>query len=232
MRISKPAAVVCYQYCFFIILFCIGWVFMALYIIYYDVTYVSYSFTRARLAELQLLMTDGCYNLTDLPCSLQMYINTYFLSNKCLLVYHSSIVIGMIYTMHHSVRLSHCIYAMSGVTFIIFSTNLVLYSDRIVLISTMVCGALVVMSGPLENLMPYDADDPLRVLCERMTLPNRFNGCLLTGHSKRARFYRWAKRMKTKWNIKDEKLTINLIIGTIIVIVAIAMVVILDRICP
>ncbi|CAF1368621.1 unnamed protein product [Rotaria sordida] len=46
-----------------------------------------------------------------------------------------------------------------------------------------------------------------------MALPNVLNESLVDGHSKRARFYRWAKKIKKQWNIKEEKLIITLILG-------------------
>jgi hypothetical protein len=83
-----------------------------LYTVGYHVKYESYFFTHDRLIELQLLLTNGCYTFTDLPCSLQMKINVYFLRIKFLLVYYSLIVISMIYTWHRTVSLLYCAIAM------------------------------------------------------------------------------------------------------------------------
>jgi len=66
--------------------------------------------------------------------------------------------------------------------------------------------------------MPHNVDDPLCALCERIALPYILNESLLTGHSKRARFYRWAKKMKKEWNIKEEKLVMTAITTPIVII--------------
>jgi hypothetical protein len=53
-------------------------------------------------------------------------------------------------------------------------------------------------------------------------LSNEFYEFLLNDTSKRARFYRWAKKMKKKWNIQEEKLIISIItIVTVSIISAI-----------
>ncbi len=58
-----------------------------------------------------------------------------------------------------------------------------------------------VSGSSLEGLMPHNFDDPLRALCERIALPDILSESLLTGHSKCARFYRWAKkRRKINYN--------------------------------
>ncbi|CAF1067982.1 unnamed protein product [Didymodactylos carnosus] len=83
----------------------------------------------------------------------------------------------------------------------------------------MICSVLVAAYAPLESLMLYNVDDPLRVFCERMALPNVLN---VDGHSKRARFYRWTKKIKKQWNIKEEKLIITLIIVILMFILSVS----------
>ena len=67
----------------------------------------------------------------------------------------------------------------------------------------------------LEAFMPHHAYNTLRVLCERIVSLNRLDDCFPYGHSKYARFYRWATKMKAKWNIEEEKLIITFIIEII-----------------
>jgi hypothetical protein len=71
----------------------------------------------------------------------------------------------------------------------IFRTELVLYFDQIVEVTFVTCVTLVQLFSALQALMPYNAHDPLRELCKRITLPNNPNGFLLDGYSKRVRFY-------------------------------------------
>jgi hypothetical protein len=53
-----------------------------------------------------------------------------------------------------------------------------------------------VVFASLEGFMPRNDPDPLRALCERIASPNYSNEFLLDGHSKRARFYHRAKKIK------------------------------------
>jgi hypothetical protein len=221
IRRAKLFLILLFQSGFFFILFIIGNFCASLFVEHYRREYASYSFTHTGLVELQTSLIDNCSNLTDLPCSLQMHINVYFLSVKCVLLYYLSIVIGMAYTWHRTVRFSHCVYAFFIIAVIIFRTGLVFYFDRIVEITFITCVSLVQMFSALQALMPYNAHDPLRELCQRITEPNNPNGFLLDGHSKRARFYRWAKKIKKQWNIEEEKLIVTAIAGIISFIIVI-----------
>lgn len=150
-----------------------------------------------------------------------MNIHVYFFWTKFVLVYYSWIIIHIIYTWHRAVRLSSCYFVLFVITIFIFCTDLILYFDRIFAISSAVCLTQLALGIYLEALMPHNADDQLRELCERITLPKILNESLHNGHSKRARFYQWAKKMKKEWNIKEEKLIITAItniIGNIVTI--------------
>jgi hypothetical protein len=216
----KPAIILTRQFLLFIFLFIIGFVVGTLYIEFDRFKYASYSFTYACLAELKTTLADGCSNLTDLPCSLQMHIDVYFLWTKFVLVYYSLIIIATIYTWHRTVRLSSCIFALYVITVLIFGTDLILYFDPIFAISFYVFILQVLWGSQLEAFMPHNIGDPLSALYERIALSDILNESLLTGHSKRARFYWWAKKMKKEWNIKDEKLIMTAITTPITLIIS------------
>ncbi len=95
-----PALILCCQFTLFFLLSIIGLFCEVLYVEIDRIQYASYSSTYFRLAELKTTITDSCSNLTNLPCSLQMHINIYFFWTKFILVYHSLIIIAMIYTWH------------------------------------------------------------------------------------------------------------------------------------
>jgi hypothetical protein len=224
-RRTKLFLILLFQCGFFFILSIIGNFYASSFVEHYRRQYASYSFKHARLVELQTSLIDNCSNLTDLPCSLQMHINVYFLSVKFVLLYYLSIVIGMTYTWHRTVRFSHCVVTFFIIADIIFRTDLVLYFDKIVEVTFVTCVTLLQLFSTLQALMPYNAHDPLRELCERITSPNNPNGFVLDvdDHSKRARFYRWVKKIKKQWNIEEEKLIVTAIAGMIISFIIIIM---------
>jgi hypothetical protein len=125
----------------------------------------------------------------------------------------------MIYTWHRTVRLWFCLVAGLFIAIIIFDTNLIQYFDRLHVNSCVICSALLMIFPCLEAYVPYDSEDPLSVLCEITASPNDLYEYLLNNHSKRARLYRWAKRMKKQWNIEEEKLIITIIVVVITSIV-------------
>jgi hypothetical protein len=193
----------------------IGWAFVLFYQMPYWGEYRFYCFTHPRLIEFKTTRTNSCSNLINLPCSLQMYIDIYFFWSKFLLLYFLSIFIGTIYTWHRTVHFSHCVITLSVLADIIFRTDLVLYYDWIVAITPAFCLVFVGVFSVLEAFMPHISHDQLYTLCERLARPHTFDECLFDGHSKLARFYRWAMKMKRQWNIKEEKLIITSIVGMI-----------------
>jgi hypothetical protein len=91
------------------------------YCVYYDnAMYAYYSFTHASLAELKTTLANGCSNLIDLPCSLQMNINVYFFWSKFVILYYLSIIIMMTYIWHRTVHFSHCVITFFVLADIIF----------------------------------------------------------------------------------------------------------------
>jgi hypothetical protein len=72
---------------------------------HYPAEYASYSFINARFVDLKIILINNFSNFTNLPCSLQMQADVYFYWYKLLLLYHLSIVIGMIYTWHRTVSI-------------------------------------------------------------------------------------------------------------------------------
>jgi hypothetical protein len=122
-----------------------------------------------------------------------------------------SIIIVITYTWHRTVR-SHCVFTFSILTDVIFRTELVFYFDWIVGVTCLVCFQSLLTFTALEDLMPHNFHDRLRTLCERIALLSEPGECLLNGHSKCARFYRWATNMKKEWSIEQEKLIITFIV--------------------
>ena len=183
---------------------------------FYRMRYYVHSFTHAHLAELKTNSADKCYNLTNLPCHLQTSINFYFLLVEYLVVYYFSIVIGIIYTWHRTIRLLSCLFTIFVITIIICGTDLILYFDQIVVNSFTVCLSLFFTFIKLEVCIPHMVDDPLSVLCRKTASSTDLYEYLLTDHSKRARFYRWAKKMKKQWDIREEKFIITIIASLII----------------
>jgi hypothetical protein len=194
------------------------------YIGYTQIEYHSYSFTNARLITFKSTLINGCSNLTDLPCSLQMYINNYFFWTKFILIYHSSIVITMIYIWHRTVRLSACIIAFFIIVDIVYGSDRILVFDKIFHISSMICSTLVIIFFDLTMIMPLNFDDPLSIICGPDEPSADCYEFLRTSTSKRARFYRWIHKMKNQWNIEEEKLiatTIAAVITTIFCIIVV-----------
>jgi hypothetical protein len=210
--LKEETEILVFEYIFFCLLSTIGLAFVFIYHLHYWGEYRAYCFTHSRLIAFKTSLANGCSNLTNLPCSLQMYIDVYFFWSKFLLLYVLSTVIAMIYTWHRTVRFSHCVFTFSVLVDILFCTDLVLYYDWIVVLTAILCMELVAVFSALESLMPHVAHDQLRTLCERLVFPSTFDE---RSHSKLARFYRWATKMKKEWNIKEEKLIITLIVGII-----------------
>ncbi len=105
------------------------------------------------------------------------------------------------------------------ITVIVFGTDLILYFDHAVYVSSVVCLSLVVNFSSLMAYLFQNVEDPLSVLCGHNILSNDLYEFLLNDTSKRACFYRWAKKMKKKWNIKEEKLIISIIAIVIVSII-------------
>ncbi len=221
IRLVKFCVIYVFQCVLFFVLFMIGLLCGTSYISSYSNRYKSYSFTYARLAEFKRTLANGCSNLTDLPCSLQMDINIYFFWTKFMLIYYSSIIIAMIYIWHRTVRLFSCFFALFVMTVIIFGTNRILLSEQIVYISSMVCGGLFSVFSSFAIYIPHILKDPLSVLCGyHVPLDDRYE-FLQNGTSKHARFYQWVKKLKKQWNIEEEKLIITAIAGIITSIIII-----------
>jgi hypothetical protein len=74
------------------------------------------------------------------------------------------------------------------------------------------------MFSTLEAYMPHYDPDPLHTFYKRMGFSHD-PGFLLNGHSKSARFYRWVKKIKKEWNIKEDKLIVTAIFCLIVTII-------------
>ena len=207
--------IVTFQHLCFCLLFLVGSYSHTGYVFLENAKYRRYSFTHARLAELKTTLVNGCSNLTNLPCSLQMNINSYFFWSKFLIIYYLSIIIAMTYTWHRTVRFSHCVITFFLLLYIIFRTDLILHFDGIVYVTFVMCFKSFCTFSFLEGLMPHNIRDPWRAFCETIASACGHDTCLLYGHSKCARFYQWTMRMKKQWNIKEEKLIITFIVEII-----------------
>jgi len=219
IRLEKEFIIAAFQCGLLCLLFISGTIFEFLYLTAYRGKYMSYCFTHARLIELKTTLTNGCSDLTHLPCSLQMHIGVYFFWSKLLTLYWLTIAIGIIYKWHRTVHFSHCFFTFCVLADIIFRTDLVLYLDSISVSIAQSCFMFFAMSAWLECFMPHDSNDQLRTLCERFAHPDNLNECFPFDDSKYARFYRWAMDMKKQWNIEEEKLIGTLIVAIFAVIV-------------
>jgi hypothetical protein len=218
----RLAAMYCGQYVLFFILFMTGWFSGSLYLGYYRTKYASYSFsTYARLADFKSTLVDGCSNLTKMPCSLQMHIDVFFFWTKCLLLYYSLLIITMIYMWHRTVRFAHYVITVSILADIIFHTDLIVYADIILYVSPVVSFTLITILATLMGYLIQNEEDPLSVLCGYNVSSDDLYEFLQNDPSKRARFYRWAKKMMQQWNIEEEKLIITIFVGVFITIILI-----------
>jgi hypothetical protein len=203
------------QFLLFLLLMMIGTIYGFSYIQSYQLQYRSYSFTNARLITFKATLINGCSNLTDLPCSLQEYINDYFFWIKFSFIYFSLIIIAMIYTWHRTVRLTFCAFALCTIKIIVFGTNFILIFDKIFCVTVTLCVGLISTFFSVTAYMPPKFEDPLRVHCGPDVLSIDCYEFLQTDTSKRARFYRWVHKIKKQWNIDEEKLIITTIAGVV-----------------
>lgn len=154
-----------------------------------------------------------CTNFPDFPCSLRNIMDIYFFWNKFFFVYHSSIIIAMTYTWHRTVRFSSCLLTLLTIVLVTFGTDYILSFQQIRFITLNVCVALMPVFSVLEVLMPHNHRDPLSRLCGHdVALSIRYE-YLQKDTAIRARFYRWAKKTKKKWNIDEEKLFVSTVVG-------------------
>ena len=202
--------------CLFLVLCLCGTMCGMFYIIHYRILYQPYSSTYPRIAEFQTILVNNCLDFTDLPCSLLTDINAFFFWTKLLLIYYSFLIIAMIYTNYRTVRLLSCIFTLLVITGIIHGTDLVLYVDHIDHVSCILCGHLIMVIGLLSGyFQKHTAEDLLIQFCAYNVSSDDRYQFLENSISKRARFYRRVNKMKKQWNIKQDKLIITVIIGTI-----------------
>jgi hypothetical protein len=206
------------QLVFFMFLFFIGSACELSVVFSYRSRYPSTYFTYADLAKIKKFSASNCYNVTDLPCSLQTSINFYFILVKCLLVYYSSIIIGMIYVFHCTVRSSSCLLSLYIIIVIIFGTDFILFFDCIFSFIGGLFMPLLIMFMLLEVFLPHNVDDPLGKICGFNVSEGSLYEFLENDTSKSARFYRWVQKMKKQWNIKEEKLILTAIAVVITII--------------
>ncbi|UJR21585.1 hypothetical protein I4U23_024667 [Adineta vaga] len=60
-----------------------------------------------------------------------------------------------------------------------------------------------------------DNEDPLSVICGYDRITNGLHEFLLNDNAKRARFYRWAKKVMKQWNIKEENCSLALLLSKV-----------------
>ena len=189
----------------------IGYTYGLTYIHEECVSNACYFSTHARLMKLEITSTIDCSDPTDSVCSRQTRIYVHFFNVKMLIIYYSAIIISMIYTWHCTVRLRACFLVLFLTVLIVFGTDLILYLDHAVYVSSVVCVSIIVIFSTLMAHLLQNVDDPLSVICGQNVSSNDLYEFLLNDTSKRACFYRWAKKMKKKWHIKEEKLILSII---------------------
>ena len=161
-------------------------------------------------------MFDVYGDLPDFSQSIRRDIHGDILWRKCLVVYHLSIIIGMIYAWHCTIRFLSSLLVFVSLTGIIVGTDLVLYSYQIAPISYSVCAMLIFTFAVLEVFVSHYVPDPLNVLREYDSPWNKRYEYLQNDTSTSPRFYRWAKKMNKRWNIEEEKLNMTTIVDIII----------------
>lgn len=176
---------------------------------------MPYVSTNLRLAALRPALTNDHFGLTNLSGPLPIEIDGYSFWLKFFILYFMSIMIGMIYACHSTVRYSHCLFVFSILGTVIFHTDLVFYSNRISVVAPVACFLFSTASFIFEDFMPHKSSDPLFELCEKFASPIDSN-TILHGDSKCARFYQWVTKVKRKWGIREEKLIFTLIGGSVI----------------
>ncbi|UJR24108.1 hypothetical protein I4U23_027075 [Adineta vaga] len=181
---------------------------------------VCYFTTQARLAKLQTSSIDNCSDLTDPVCFRQTRINNHFFKVRLVIIFHSSLIIAMVYVWHRTVRLLSCFFVLFLITLILFGTDVIFYVDQPFVIRTVVCYCVILTFPSLIIYLSIDNEDPLSVLCGYDRLADGLHEFLQNDNSKRACFYRWAKKMMKVWNIEEEKLIISVIFVTIVSVVA------------
>ena len=183
-----------------------------------------YCYPHARLTRLEKALITDCFNLADPTCSRQIYISNHYFKVRLLLIYFSSVFIMMIYTWHRTVRLKSCFFAVSVITVLIFGIDFVLYFNQPACVVISVFFMLIFWYPLLIAFLSNNNENPLSLLCGIDVPLDNLDEFLQNSLSKRARFYRWAKHMKKKWNIKEEKLIISIIsiiiLSTVFIIIS------------
>ena len=77
-----------------------------------------------------------------------------------------SIVVIAVYAWHRTVRLSHCVFAISILADVVYRSDFVLYQETLVFLIFFVSLRFFFLFSSVNCLMPHDCDDPLRTFCE------------------------------------------------------------------
>lgn len=202
------------RWLYFIFLWVIGVFCEAIWLVY-CVQYRRYSLTNVRLVKLRASLNNGCSNLTDLPCSLQMQIGIYLFLTKFLILYLPSISIVGMYVWHHTVRFSYCVFVVSILADVVHRTPLILYFDELPFVMFGAFGQYFLVLATLHSAMLCDSDDTLYTFCEICMRPSTLDGHFPNDNSTCARFYRWMKTMKEQLGVEEEKLLIMLVVGIV-----------------
>ena len=221
LRLLKYILTTGCQFILFMFLWGISFVGAMFYSRHARAQYPYYPSKFDRLINFQLSSLDNCTDLPDFSCSIRMDMCVYVFWTKFFVLYYWSIIIAMVYTWHRTIRFFSCFLVFFVLIVLIVGTDLILYFHRIVPIGNCVCLMLLMTFSSLEILMPHILEDPLSVLCgHHKPLDDRYE-YLQNDTSRPARFYRWAKEMKKRWNIEEEKLIITTVVGIIMSVLCI-----------
>ncbi|CAF1583547.1 unnamed protein product [Rotaria magnacalcarata] len=126
---------------------------------------------------------------------------------------------------HRTVRLIPCLFLIIILPILTFSTDLLLYSDNIIVIADNVNIFLIFTMITLELCMPHVCDDPLLWLCLAIyDTPAHYRDTdSLEKNNKVKCIYERMKNMKSFWNIQEEKLFITAIVLPIIASITLIM---------
>lgn len=199
------------QLILFIFLYLIGHICGLVYMHDDCLSNACYFSTHARLLKLERTMAIDCSDPTNSVCSHQTRIYAHFFKVKMLITYYSAIIITMVYIWHRTVRLLACFLVLFLIVLIVFCTDLILYLDNAVYVSSMVCVSIIVSLSTLMAHLFQNIEDLLSVVCGQNVPSDDLYEFLLNDTSKRACFYRWTKKLKKKWHIEEEKLILSII---------------------
>ena len=175
-----------------------------------------YYASHARLVRSQPSSSIDCSDPTSASCSRQERIDEYFFEVKILLTEYSAIILATVKVACRSVRWSPYMVILALLTSVFFGTDFVFYVNDIVRRSSRISFTFMVTFPQVMVTISMFGDDPLFFLLEYQDLSANFLESLVHHQSRRARFYCWTRKIKKRWNIKQDCLIISVAVALIL----------------